>query len=288
MSVDLKYEWFPLFCPDLPSFQKCRESYHHAIQIVSGVGRSYIETDTPEFDENATLSWIPGLWRMAGKWVQGNSSFRSSVGFREFAIFLVDQKVNTLGAHDIAGHNYRELMIWLEEKIISQNLSSSELTTDLPYQLPDYAQDIKKVFDMCPTENGELLGGYFHDAFILLSSLKETHIASTETLIYPHHFDMEVKVLLKETGEMSTNTFVRLGFSPGDELMSAPYLYINSWPNLSADSLPKAPGDSHWETEEYVGLMLPLSFSYDKDNQYEYLMSFYNRGLALFTSKLLD
>jgi hypothetical protein len=49
---------------------RVRKQYHLAVQNVALVGRSFREKS--ESDENATLQWVPGFWRMAGRWVEGD------------------------------------------------------------------------------------------------------------------------------------------------------------------------------------------------------------------------
>jgi hypothetical protein len=287
MPANTKYDWFPLHQPELTSYQRTFHAFHHALQNVASVGRSYIDPSS-ENDENAVLSWVPGLWRLVGKWVHGSTPFRSSLGFKDFSIHLVDQKINPLGHFEMSGHSYNDAMIWLEEQIITQNLSSKALTTKLPYDLPAYASDNKSKFPPEDELIGESLGGFFHDAFILQSMMKEQSENSTDIVVYPRRFDMETKIILKETDEMATNTFVRLGFCPGDGQIKEPYLYINSWPYVNIEETGSLPVDCFWENERIVGMILTLANAYQENDQLEYLLNFYQEGFEAFKTRLLD
>jgi hypothetical protein len=53
---------------------------------------------------------------------------------------------------------------------------------------------------------------------------------------------------------------VTLGFSPGDDTLPEPYLYILAWP-FPADpaALPDPPRPGHWQRDGWNGLALPGS-----------------------------
>lgn len=289
MPLSLRYDWFVIEKPDQVALKKTVDVYHYLIQKVAQVGRSYIDHDPEKDLWSDTLIWIPGLWRMAGQWINGSQKFRSSISLKEFTFFLVDQKINTLASLYVDGQSYNDVMIWLEEQIIAQKLSSNRLTAELPYELPDSLPDQKVPLSINDVPLGNVLGGYFHDVFVLLSSLKEQYDGSTtEIRIFPKRFDMEMKVILKETGDFSTNTYIRLGFSPGNHIHQEPYLYVNSWPYVSASALPEAPQEGFWYQDDWVGLVFPLFSVVGKQNQDELLLSYYQESLQLFKDYLLD
>lgn len=287
MSFSSKYDWYYLGTPE-DGLALAKETIHQAVQCVSAVGRTFSTADETEEDQNAKLTWVPGLWRMAGVWVDGAQTFRSSLSLKEQKLYLVDPRLNVLGEFPLEGHNYKDLLLWLEQEIISQGLSASNISTDLPYQLPDYALDFSTPYTFASLKQCELLGGYYHNAFILFQSIAETSEHNTGVSIYPHHFDLEIKVILKNTGELATDTFVRLGFSPGDAEISEPYYYLNGWPQVTGDQLPSAPMDSHWVDDEWSGLVLECSHVYDRPDQASYLHQFLTEGLQLFKNLLLD
>ena len=70
----IKYNWHHLHYVPLNTFLTLKTKLHLAAQNVALVGIHYTE----QADEQAynTLSWIPGLWRMAGRWVEGTKTFR--------------------------------------------------------------------------------------------------------------------------------------------------------------------------------------------------------------------
>ena len=88
------FEWRPLREVDTNHLVASRCQLHQAIQNVAAVGRKFLPES--KHDVNATLSWVPGLSRMAGQWVEGDISFRSSIEPSAFKIFLVENFLKTL------------------------------------------------------------------------------------------------------------------------------------------------------------------------------------------------
>ena len=82
-----KYDWHHLRPTDLDNFSALRKQIHQAIQNVSLVGRQYLPPS--DEDSNATLTWVPGLWRIVGKWIPAKTKFRSSLSLENFNIYLV-------------------------------------------------------------------------------------------------------------------------------------------------------------------------------------------------------
>jgi hypothetical protein len=288
MSTKNKYDWYFLTQPTVEEFQTSKETLHQIIQSVAAVGRTFSPESDEIDDAYGRLTWVPGLWRMAGVWVTGNETFRASVSLRDQKLYLADPRLNILDEVKLEGLDFNELMLWFEQHIISLGLSSSAISTELPYSLPAYTDNFKSVYTKEQLLYSPSLGGHFHDVFILLQHFQHTYDEVSEISIYPHHFDMEIKVVLKKTDDVSTDTFIRLGFSPGDEMINRPYLYINGRPHITGEKLPKAPAESYWITEEWYGLVLEFDQVYDKPDQQETMLRFYEDGFSIFKSLLID
>jgi hypothetical protein len=91
-----------------------------AAQNVALVGIHYTEQANEQ--PYNTLSWIPGLWRMAGCWVEGTKTFRSSLSITSFELFLVDKKLNILGQFLLIDKKFNQSLLWLEEQMDSLDL----------------------------------------------------------------------------------------------------------------------------------------------------------------------
>jgi hypothetical protein len=69
----IKYDWHPLRYVPHDTFLTLNTKLHLAAQNVALVGIHYSKQADEQPDN--TLSWIPGLWRMAGRWVEGTKHF---------------------------------------------------------------------------------------------------------------------------------------------------------------------------------------------------------------------
>lgn len=279
-------EWEKLTHISTDDLNFVRKQYHLAAQNISVVGRSYL--DRSENDENAVLHWVPGFWRMAGKWVSGqNKTFRSSISLKDFNIYLVDQRVNVLAKFPLHGKTHNQVMIWLEEQILSLGLFSKALNLEMPYRLEEFNNWAKEKFAEVDPELSIEFGKFYHNTYLLLNELKNLFPHASECSIWPHHFDESVTFTLKETGDPATNTMVSGGFSPGDQFYQQPYFYVNSWPFVDFEHVEKAKfGFAH--TEEWVGNVLLASELVKATDQYERLYDFYSENLSHLSNFLLD
>ncbi len=115
-----------------------RGQLHQAIQNVSAVGRLFLPESAN--DEGATLVWIPELSRIAGKWVQGEIRFRSSINPETFTVHLVDASLTSLTSLELTDKKQGAVMLWLEEQLSDLGLDTSSISLNLPYKLPEYPQ----------------------------------------------------------------------------------------------------------------------------------------------------
>lgn len=247
------FEWRPLSLEDWEKLDLVRRQFHRAIQNVSAVGRRF--SPNSRNDEHAVLTWIPGLSRLAGQWVKGNITFRSSISFNSFSIFLVDEKVVTLSEFDLQGKTHRQVMLWLEEQIGKFGLKASNLAMKLPYELPSYETYNSDPFHIESMDYARELGSYYHNAYVTIRSLRQ-EFGGGPIKVWPHHFDLAMDQVIKDSGDPETTTKISLGMSPGDETYTMPYFYINTWPHV--DALRCSPlSNGMWISENWTGAVLP-------------------------------
>ncbi|MFY0688338.1 MAG: hypothetical protein JXQ90_14285 [Cyclobacteriaceae bacterium] len=281
-----RYEWFHFSEMDFDELSSLRVQYHQAIQNVAAVGRTFLAKS--EDDQNAVLSWVPGLWRMAGKWVKANKTFRSSFSLDDCKVYLVDEKVNTIGSFDLAGQTYTQVMIWLEEQIGTLLLTHSELSMNLPYELSDEVFQKGEKFDKFDLQLSHDFGGLYHSPWIIFSELKNKYESSSDIRIWPHHFDIAMTITLKETGEEATNTTLTLGMFPGDEHNVEPYFYVASWPHIQSEPKQKIVAGTKWVSDDWTGTVLPLSTLWQETNQKSYLMSYFQGSINAMSAALIQ
>jgi len=228
LSVNEKYNWHRLDPVDLDALRELKNQYHLALQNVAAVGRMFLGEE--ENDKNAVLNWVPGLWRLAGHWITGEDTFRSSISFDDFSIYLVNEKIKTLASINLAGKKQNQVLVWLEQHIINLRLSSSHLIMNLPYELPSYPTQKGKPFADPDPELCRTLGGYFHNAFFLFAQMKETYDKTSEiTLDHNRYYKIEKNInddyfLKRSKDQVHFDTFYKFRREP---LKMIQFLEIN-------------------------------------------------------------
>lgn len=259
------FDWRPLQKIDTEKLRATREVLHPAIQNVAAVGRKFLPHSKQ--DEHATLSWVPGLSRLAGQWVKGDISFRSSISLEAFRIFLVDEKVNTLASFELEGQTHRKVMIWLEEQIGKLGLKAADLTMNLPYELPDYPTLSGAAFHLAHPEAAEELSKFYHNAYISLKEIKQQFDTQEVIHTWPHHFDQALQVIIKDSGDPETNTRLLFGMSPGDSRFENPYFYVSSWPFTETSICKKLSNNAIWVSDDWTGAVLLSRHIYNGDQK---------------------
>lgn len=246
------FEWKEFASSDFQKLGKTRDQYHHAIQIVSLIGRRFI----PEEDKNrAALNWVPGLFRLAGQWVKGETSFRSSLGFNSFTLFFVDEKGNTITSFDLNGKTYVQGMVWLEEQLAKQKLKATNLQIKLPYKIPPYPTTNGASFDVDP-EMALELGKYYHNSYILIRELKQEFEIKDTIHAWAKDFDQTLTLVIKDSGDPETSSRIALGMSPGDGNFHMPYFYVSTWPFTEVEKCKKLANGALWVSDEWTGAVL--------------------------------
>jgi hypothetical protein len=256
------------------------------VQNVAAVGRKFL---TPsDQDENAVLYWVPDYWRLAGKWVEGSIQFRSSISFEDLKVHLVDNNIKNIESIEIAGKTHNQIMIWLEEQISKLGLKAVDLTMNLPYELPEYSFQKGDPFASLDHEIARKLGDYYHNSFVVLSKIIEQYKNTFAIRVWPHHFDQAFTILVKDSGEPDTSTYVSAGMAPGDDYYDFPYFYVNSWPHAEVDQLPEENGLGTWHIEDWVGKVLPCTELWELEDQEKRVESFYIESINQLLGILLQ
>ena len=268
------YDWRLFQKIDSEDIRETRIILHQAIQNVASVGRKLLPNKSRDF--NSKLIWVPALSRMAGEWIHGNTTFRSSLCLETFEILLVDRKVNTLASFQLEGKTYSQLMIWLEEQIGKFGLDASNLTLNLPYKIPYHPVEEGELFTLRSLRPATELSKFYHNTYITLRKIKDRY-ENGDIYIWPNRFDITLEITLKETGDYDTNTRIAFGMSPGDKIFESPYFYVSTWPNVDTEKCDKLSHNAIWMSEEWTGAVLLSKHVYE-GNQQEKLETFFKEA----------
>ncbi len=278
-----RQEWRVFEDLDFDKIKYARIQYHQAIQNVSAVGRTFLPN--ADHDQSAALSWVPGHYRLAGNWIKGNQLFRSSIGFKEFAIYMVDRQVQVISKLSLHGVTFRQSLLWLEQQVGLLGLETAHLEDKAPYEIPKYIFQTEPFED--PGSDYRLfLGSLFHNTMTVMKEVAESWAYPKQHAVWPQQFEFGMAVTLKDTGSQDTNTRITIGVSPGDELFDAPYFFVATWPHVMTPiSDPLEAGI--WIEDERTGSVLPIRALIGKKNQRAVLTNFYKTSFEVLSKHLL-
>ncbi len=263
-------EWKNLTLEDFDTLAATRLEFHQGIQNVAAVGRKFLPPN--KNDEHATLLWYADLHRLAGQWIDGNTRFRSSIDFNTFSVHLVDNAFNSIAQIELHGKYHGQILVWLEEQIAKLGLDTTQLTLNLPYELPKELAKVGKPFALPDPIYATELGKYFHNGDLIAREVQAA-FKSTEVRCWPHHFDISTKIIVNNTGNPDTSSYVTVGLSPGDDEINEPYFFASPWPYPPLDELPELTF-GHWVDEHWVGAVLTASELLQQPNQYKSVRKF--------------
>jgi hypothetical protein len=201
---------------------------HWAAQLASTVGRTLAD---PAADDSHTSFRFDDA---CGALVQ-ESSHRSGLRLHDLTLLLGNEEL------PLHGRTFDEAFAWIMER-------APGVRRELNEPMPHHPVAAGERFDASDCAQLEALAGYYREAASLLRELCD------DVRVWPHHFD--IAVLMEFEGGAKT---IGAGFSPGDESHDEPYWYVNHWPRTAATELPPLAGGGSWNTEGWLGAILPLS-----------------------------
>jgi hypothetical protein len=238
-----------------------RIQLHHAVQLVSTVGRTLAPRE-PDF-ANASLEWSDRggpVGALVGRAVHAagdGATVRASLVFDPPSLAIEGPGGETRSLA-LGGTTLAEAWEWLRASLIAAGVETSGLSQRLP-DLPAHPVAEGAAFSLDPSASAEL-GRWYANADAALRAIGRRVPAAGPVRCWTHHFDLAVLIPVP-AGETDGPTpaparSIGLGFSPGDGSHATPYLYAVPWPPPEAGSLPPAPPDGRWQVEGWVGLAL--------------------------------
>jgi hypothetical protein len=141
----------------------------------------------------------------------------------------------------------------LRSALAATGLDGRRLTMQRHFELPTHRVAGGLAFDTSRSDEFAELATWFGNAAVVLGDLR-TRIGSSDVRCWPHHFDIATLATI------APGRTVGAGLSPGDEKYPEPYFYVNAYPApASTDSLPELAGEGSWNTDGWVGAVLPGS-----------------------------
>lgn len=251
--------WRPLRIDTAPSLRDARLQTHHAAQLATALGISYLHKKAD--DSHTNLTWNDALSALVSNPVHAADEIRVGVSMTPLALLILvngHPRANLL----LDGRTTAEAAEWAGEHLATLGLDAKKYTLAKHFTIPTHAVDSGAAFDATKSENFEQLAAWYSDAWVVLQEFVARMPHATPVRCWPHHFDIATLI---DFGDGKT---VSLGMEPGDVYYDEPYFYASTYPRPRAELI-RAPlaGNGRWHTNEWIGAVLPASSIGDADQR---------------------
>lgn len=243
--------WRPLRTEAAASLVDTRLQLHHAAQLATALGISYLPKQAD--DSHTNLMWLDALSALVSNAVPGNDEIRLGVSLAQFALVLL---VNDGPRANLAldGRTITEAVDWIREHLATFGLDPARYTLAKHYTIPEHAVDSGAPFNASNAEQFDQLAAWYSDASIVLEEFVARMPHAAPVRCWPHHFDIATVI------EFAPGKTVSLGMEPGDVYYNEPYYYASAYPRPRSDlARPPLAGDGCWHTHEWIGAVLRAS-----------------------------
>lgn len=269
-SPDTKQPWRELHPDRARVLTDARLQVHHAAQIVTAMGISYLPKQSD--DSHTNLGWIESISALASHPVHGASSIQLAVGLHPLTLLLIESG-ETTASYALDGRTVNEAAAWVTSGISKRGLDVSAFTLGKHYTIPFHPVGDSAPFNASDEQAFDQLAAWFSDSAQLLEALVVTTPNSAPVRCWPHHFDIATIT------EVAPGKTVGFGMEPGDVYYAEPYFYVNMYPFPRAAPTSKLPGGGSWHSHEWIGAVLPGS-RLARDGQRDQIAEFFEAAIA--------
>lgn len=247
-------DWKLLGRPAPGELQDARLQLHHAAQIVSAVGSTYLEA-RPD-DSQPNMGWNAQQGALAGHFVEAPRRFQAALRLADLTLLLLDESGNTMGRKPLGGCSWEEGRQWLAQ-IIGSAVGASKQLQPPGYELPSHPVEQGQAFSLQPVEAFRELSRWYANADMVLREVESLYPQASEVRCWPHHFDIAILLILDpDEPDWDKARSVGVGMTPGDHDYPSPYWYVNHGPEPEDPAWPALAGGGYWHTEGWRGAVL--------------------------------
>ena len=267
---DARQPWRALHPERARDLTDARLQLHHAAQIVSAMGISYLPKQSD--DSHTNLGWIESISALASHPIRGSSSIQLAVRPHPFALLLLDNG-ETSASFALDGRTVADAAAWVQDGISKRGLDASAFTLAKHYTIPSHPVGESAPFDASAPQAFDELSAWFSDSAQMLEPIVAPNPNAAPVRCWPHHFDIATIL------EVALGKTVGVGMEPGDVYYDQPYFYVNMYPFPAAAPTSTLPGGGTWHSHEWIGAVLPGS-RLGRDGQREQVAAFLDAAIS--------
>jgi hypothetical protein len=227
-----------------------RLELHHAVQLPAALGIARARPE-PDFGHHA-LVWDREHHALLGATVEGPRPYRAGLRPATLALLLVRPDGALIEALSLGSRTRDEGLAWLAETTRRYTGEDGPELRWPEHELPEHGIASGARFEPGLGARGwarNELARWFQDVEPVLAERRADRAASP-VRIWSHHFDMDT------VHDLGAGRTLGLGFSPGDEGIAEPYLYLLPPPYPDERALPPLEPPFEYATEGRVGIVL--------------------------------
>jgi hypothetical protein len=231
---------------------EARLQTHHAAQIVSSLGTTFLEP-TPD-DSHPNLGWDDAQRALVGRAIPG-SELRGALRVEDLTLLLLDGDA-VVEALPLAGRDLAAAYAAWQKALEAHAVSAPASGLAPPgYDIPFHAVADGAPFAVEDLAAFEELARWFANGNQALIQLANERADGAEVRCWPHHFDLGGLFVVSTEADGQLASSVGFGLSPGDESYAEPYAYVSPWPAPPPETLPTREG-LRWHTQGFTSAVL--------------------------------
>ncbi|MBK7874010.1 MAG: hypothetical protein IPJ74_26850 [Saprospiraceae bacterium] len=251
-------KWQMLTYPDPQKLNAPTQQLHHAAQLVSMVGNSYLPKQAD--DSHTNLEWLPDRQALPGNCIE--ESFRLLLQFPDFQLEWQTKNGDIISKFALTDQTKEAGITWM--KLILQEkfkVSQAQLKPIAHFEIPHHPVEDGAPFQLITKQLHQELALYRHNAHYILEHFASQYKHASPVRTWPHHFDIGVYIPVTFDEDQNATKSVGIGLAIPDQDIDEHYFYVNHWSkfgNTNSSNLPHLPS-GYWHTKGWTGAVLPIS-----------------------------
>ena len=264
-----------------------KRQVHQAVQLVSLAARGTLPFHPWEIFGN--LEWRPDLNMFLGRDFPGRFDLRIGLRVTDLTLHLCTPQGRSFKHWVLSGKTYQEGFEWLKGQIQDFGIDATKLTTELPYEIPDYPQANGAPFDLNDEAAFADFARTYSNAHLILNHVADLHLIWQNIRAWPHHFDISSRRRFKHKNQF---WHMGVGYSPGDDHnYASPYWHLTCYPSdlANKENLPELPGKLRWHNEKWFGVVLlwdDIVQAKDKEGQLKMVLDIVESGMGMLEERV--